>query len=670
MQDDGRMLRQCFLIILLVATVASFARAASSAPSSAASAEARVATASFSSDLKRQAIARALELKLDERLEWLRLVHYRKTTLSGWVSDIDNPLYFVSPDGQRDPRAELVATLDAGFEHVRLPPAIPQAPAMTVRCQYPARWKWLMRELAITDPAPDVCPELEAFRGRMRPSSATLVFSGYYINNPSSIFGHLLLRLNRRERLLGKGSELLDFGVNYGAIATTENPVLYALFGMIGVFKGNFTPLPYYYKVREYSDAESRDLWEYELNLAPDEVERLVDHLWELGSAYFNYYYFSKNCAFHLLALLEAAAPRLHLIDRVHFYVMPADSLKAVAHEPGLVAKVHYRASTLRQLQARYSTLSSDEKRAFLAVRGEKNPVEKTASLEPVGQARVLDAVLDDIDYRNFHDLVFKTNPFVTEKKQAVLSARAQLPVGEELKIEVHDADHPELSHPSGRWSFAAGRASDADGSTTALDGEIRFALHDITDPLDGYLPYSQVESWLIRGRWWSERRRLELRHFYLVRAASLAPLSWVDKKPAWRFDFGVDRVRDRRCIDCLAGRAAFLGGASVEPLAGVLLYALVGPTGETSADFNREKFLLSAEGRIGLRYRISHFWQIDGEGEWRRVFDRETFDRLSAVAKTRFDFGDAALKPWALEFEYANEAGNEDFLARYLRFF
>jgi hypothetical protein len=73
--------------------------------------------------------------------------------------------------------------------------------------------------------------------------------------------------------------------------------------------------MPYYLKVREYSDLENRDIWEYELNLTPEEIDRLLMHAWELGPIHFDYYFFDENCAYHLLGLLEAARPDLTLTE-------------------------------------------------------------------------------------------------------------------------------------------------------------------------------------------------------------------------------------------------------------------------------------------------------------------------------------------------------------------
>ena len=87
--------------------------------------------------------------------------------------------------------------------------------------------------------------------------------------------------------------------------------------------------MPYYVKVQEYSNMESRDLWEYELTLSAAQVSRLVMHAWETRATHFDYYFFSRNCSYQLLALLEAADPDLHLIERLRAIGDP------VGHGPG-----------------------------------------------------------------------------------------------------------------------------------------------------------------------------------------------------------------------------------------------------------------------------------------------------------------------------------------------
>src|SRR5262249_53633592 len=151
----------------------------------------------------------------------------------------------------------------------------------------------------------------------------------------------------------GKRRELLDYGVDYSADVDTTNALLYAFKGLTGLFPGTFHHYPYYYKVREYNDYESRDLWEYDLSLSPAQVAMLVAHIWELGSTYFDYYYLTENCSYHVLGALEAAAPELELLRHVKTPVIPVDTVKALYENQGLVRDVRYRPSIRTQFRKR-----------------------------------------------------------------------------------------------------------------------------------------------------------------------------------------------------------------------------------------------------------------------------------------------------------------------------
>ncbi|MFN8369884.1 MAG: DUF4105 domain-containing protein [Bacteriovoracaceae bacterium] len=57
----------------------------------------------------------------------------------------------------------------------------------------------------------------------------------------------------------GKSEELLDAGINYSALETTKNPIMYALLGMFTALEARtFVSMPYYYKIREYNDHMNR----------------------------------------------------------------------------------------------------------------------------------------------------------------------------------------------------------------------------------------------------------------------------------------------------------------------------------------------------------------------------------------------------------------------------
>ena len=158
--------------------------------------------------------------------------------MGNYESQEDGPDFFNSPTGKNDPQAELVATLKNFFiplENLKPEQEHPQ-------CIFPARYKWLKAQLAF-DPAqlPERhCDRIESWLNDLNPEKITLVFASYYMNNPSSMFGHTFLRIDKKRE--GPQQKLLDYGVNYAALPDTNNPLGYTVKGLFGGFKGIFNP--------------------------------------------------------------------------------------------------------------------------------------------------------------------------------------------------------------------------------------------------------------------------------------------------------------------------------------------------------------------------------------------------------------------------------------------
>ncbi|MCA9645082.1 MAG: DUF4105 domain-containing protein, partial [Myxococcales bacterium] len=416
-------------------------------------------------------IARAAELKLARTRTWQRLLHYRPGVF-GWSSEADSRVFFLAADGSSNPEAELEATLRAFFR----PPRKTDAEIQHPFCRFPARRAWLAAELQIDFGRLPTrrCPRYEDFRRRMRPQAATLVFSAYYLNNPASAFGHTFLRINKDpgENPEG-GQDLLDYGIDYSANVDTNNSFIYAFKGLTGMFPGTFRRLPYYYKVREYNDFESRDMWEYELNFSQAELDMMLAHIWELGSNYFDYFYLTENCSYHILAILEVARPSADLLSKLGWPVIPADTIKALFKEGGLVRSVHFRPSNRTQFRARLESLSSNE-RSALALLAADPEAPLPDDLSVAARVRVLDAALDYLDYSVARD-VLKTDA-EDERKQRLLERRAALAVpSRPLNVDPPPEAHPENGHGSQRWGLGSGYST-SQGYFHQLDG--RLALH------------------------------------------------------------------------------------------------------------------------------------------------------------------------------------------------
>ncbi|HEU4732125.1 MAG TPA: DUF4105 domain-containing protein, partial [Kofleriaceae bacterium] len=405
-------------------------------------------------------IASARRLGLSARPAWRKLLHYQSTWSGGVESEADGPSFFLAASGKTSPSAELEATLRGLFATVA-----PDAPKDIQHpiCEFPARVLWLTRELHIDPerlPHPS-CDRFAEFRNALDIASMSLVFSSYYLNNPASAFGHTFLLANSHRSQGNAQRELLDFAINFSATTDTNNAVAYAVKGIVGSFPGEFTRVPYYLQVRKYNDFESRDLWVYDLALSPEELEMVVAHLWELGSTWFDYYYMTENCSYHILGALEAAVPRLALVEKTRMPVAPADTVKIVNDTPGLVTKVSFRPAIRAQVAARVRDLSGSERE--LTSELATDPATPWPDRLPVARrVKVLDAATDVVDMRFAKELPFDLEGPGARRKQHLLERRAELAVRSvDLRVPIPDDKRPERGHGSRRVGVAGGVTSD-----------------------------------------------------------------------------------------------------------------------------------------------------------------------------------------------------------------
>ena len=496
-------------------------------------------------------VARAHAMRLATREQWLRLGHWK----SGWTgyleSQADGANFFLSPRGEQSPVAELDATLRAFF--AKLPDAA--GDVQHPICQFPARFQWLVKELAIDRarlPQP-ACDRYADFLRRTNAERISFVFSSYYLNNPASVFGHTFIRIVRRDN----PDELIDYAVEFSATVDTNNALVYGIKGIVGAFPGTFRNVPYHFKVRQYNDFEARDLYEYDLDFTDEEIQFFLAHLWELGSTFFDYFYVSENCSYHLLGALEAVRPNLDLLGHMHWPVIPADTIKAL-YANDLVRRVSFRPSLRRQFHARVDGLP-DEDLAMIEelVDDPKQPIE----LPPERARKVLDAAQDLIDIRFSRMLHTETNSAPARIKQTLLERRAEL-AGPSEAFEVHTPfqSMPQLGHDSRR--FGAGYALD-DGEHV-VELEARLALHDLADPTPGYPMSSQLEFLPTRVTVETESRDVTLESIMLARLVSLSPWDRFDRKMSWKAEAGMRHLDDAGCPDCYVGWLAGGTGLSL----------------------------------------------------------------------------------------------------------
>ncbi|MDP1776008.1 MAG: DUF4105 domain-containing protein, partial [Moraxellaceae bacterium] len=424
-------------------------------------------------------------------------------------------------------------------------------PDTHLRCRFPARYAWLQTKYPEqTQNWPEQpCPALNQWLKDLDTNQITLVFASDYLNNPSSMFGHTLLRLDSRQH--SDDVRLLSYAINYSAQTNTTNGLEFAWKGLTGGYPGAFSLLPYYEKVKEYNDWESRDLWEYELSFEQEEVNRLQLVYWEWREFTSPYYFFTRNCSYELLGLLEMAQPSLDLQSRFNWHAMPTDTLRAVLDQPNLLKRITYRAASGTKLEAAARRNSRQVNRQALAL---SQQGAFTQDLTPTEQAQALEAAYDDLYTRHVNH---KADAEAPTRLRQLLTQRSMLDVQDQRIEPVAPTVEPSQGHGTGRWSVGVGH----DHETFAT---LRFrpAYHDWLDPSGGYRTGAGISFLDVALR--AGPSGLKVEEATIVGIDSLAPANSLHMPTSWSVRLGVDRALTDRDDDTRHSMTVLEGGAGL----------------------------------------------------------------------------------------------------------
>jgi hypothetical protein len=611
-----------------------------------------VGSSSRSSEL----IAQASELGLAHDPEWLALLQYQggRTRFGRYLqeSEITSQGFFLDPNGRNDPNAELVATVRG------LLAPIPADADLHARCRYPARAAWLIDRLPVQEmalPAP-ACPDFRSWSQQGKVRSISLVFASGYFANPASFYGHLLLKFNREDESGTEG--MLDPSLNYGAILPErENPFFYVVKGLFGGYEAAFSHESFYKYDHLYADEQLRDLWEYELELSPEEVERVVAQSWELLGARFGYLFLNRNCATQMARLLESVVGTPLLEVRPWHIPVTIFHRLASAERNGapLVRAIRHLPSRQRRLHSRFAELSEGE-RVIVRAFAESQPDfadERYGSLPEDRKVLLCEALMD---YYAFRLAASPSGGEFERARLATLRERLRLAPGEApthfaSEAPPHEAQPPGLVQVSPFYNQERG---------AGVDLRIRATYFDLLS-LDAGRPSESALS-MLDLRLAITEDRVWLRNLDLVkletwdRSRSGLP---GDGGLAWGLAVGAGEA-DLKCEDCTVfrvkggiGRARELGDTGRVIGLAMLDARLQSPRFETRTK-GSELFALAP--RISLLGSVASWWRTSLSASYRVYLDGRDSGR--PVIRLENRFGDSRL--WDIRMIYERDGSNE----------
>lgn len=462
-------------------------------------------------------IAHAHDLNLSQTRYWHLLIHAPKEE-----SEIDDDAFFLANNGKND----LASELDATIRHLN---SDVNRSDESVFCRFPARRAWLEQELNVSF-GEERCDAYATLVAKMDPQKVTLIFPTAHINSPASMFGHTFLRIDSSME-----SKLMSYAINYAAQTNETSGVAFAYKGLFGGYNGQYSMLPYYEKLKEYRDSESRDVWEYDLNLTHDEVMAMVRHIWELQGKSSQYFFFNENCSYHMLWLTEIARPSVHLRDRFVFLVNPPETVKAFEDE-ALVSSKSYRPSKRTKLLTYEKHLSSDAISSVkvLASGNTKNQKLLVNQHDDEQNRYILEAAAELVEYEFIEGKL--TKELYAKRYHELLSQRAALGKGKSLAVE--EKSNPDETHHAARITLGQGWY-EKDSTTPLLMG-YRPVYHDLSEDDTGHLSGAQIEFLdLLVG---VDDDKVRLEKLTLLSLASITPASQFFQPLSWRMKMGWDR--------------------------------------------------------------------------------------------------------------------------------
>ncbi len=582
-------------------------------------------------------VDRAAAEKLHLDPVWKNLLHYYDPEgfSNKLLSFVDGSNFFLAESGKSNSAEELAANIRVLLSEVDHTDVDEESDPS---CRFVERERWLREKLDL--PMTNVrqhCRQYHDWRSGIDAHSVTLVFPASYLNSPSSMFGHTLFRFDPEN--IQNDSSLLSYSLSYAADVSKsdEDSFFYAFKGIAGGYPGRFNIVPYFQKIQEYGALENRDVWEYKLDLNPTEVERIINHAWELKGINFDYFYFRENCAYRLVELLDYARPGLGIAQEFQNTAIPASTVKAIANS-GIVESVKYRPSIGAELQYNLSLIDTNY----------REWVRRLADNPLLADSEAYLALEEDLQ----HSLLLTSNLYLT-----YLSRRSEM--SDEMvkkrfamlrKISRYPAKKPEQppqpirpDKGHGTSMFALGLGSNDENVFSEMN--YRISYHDLLDNTDGYLRGGQIELGDISVRNYNHGG-VRVENFDIITLRSLSSWYAIFNSISWELDAGFTRdpmFEYEKMSFKLAGSA----GKGLPLLGKYVVYGLFGVSTNVFSKNAGHSFYLNSHAKAGVL-------QYNDYGTASLELKAETLQRHPARFSLEFGQNMVLSRDHALRFELA----------------
>lgn len=451
------------------------------------------------------------QIKLYENPYWSKLLHY-----TNGKSEIDSDNFFISKDGKTDLKKELFETINSLKNGKN-----------DILCRFPLRVKWLKENIPSLEKEIVIypCAQLDEYISSIDAKYVTMVFPTAHINSPASMYGHTFLRVSSNE-----DTPLISNAINFAAKTDDTNGFIFAYKGLFGEYEGRYSILPYYEKIKEYNNLEQRDIWEYDLDLTQEQIDRLVLHAFELKDSYSDYFFFKENCSYNILWLLEVSRNDLDLVSHFTFKTVPLDSIK-ILKSFNLIKDSRFRYSNMGKMK-NILEKKIENKEYLKTFINENKPLNESLSMDD--KISYLDFKILYLQYQranNQYDKKEYLNKYLQLLKERSSYNKAS-------SYDIKTPFNPLDSHDSAKVSFFY-------DSTDSFELGLKPVYTDIYDISDGYLEGAYIDFFDLNIKK-NKDEKIKLDKFTLLKINSLAQQDMIFKPFSWGIDLGYEHFKDQ----------------------------------------------------------------------------------------------------------------------------
>ena len=527
-------------------------------------------------------INRAIDLKLYNYKEWSVLLHYKNKK-----SIINNKEFFISNNGRYSKKDELVETIK-GFYSVDITESDTYQHPI---CKYPARFDFLNKYLNFENLPKVNCIKYQAFFNEIKPESLTMIFPTTYINNPASMFGHTLIRIDKEDSFKNN-SYINSIIINYGADTKGETSgIIYAFKGVFGIYDGIFSATYYYNMINNYNNLENRDIIEYKLNYTKEQSILYTKHIWELLNAKISYYFFQKNCSYLMLETLNILNVDYDLTKNFILETTPINTIKLLKQR-NIITEKKYRPSIQKEIQDNINTISKQD------IKKIKNFMKKDVNELELNDNLSYQLTYKYLEYnkvkRKFTEEEYKKKSFYILKK--INSTENN------QKLKIEDIEYPDEGHNTNRVGLLVGRKKDKNYIQLAY----KPTYQELVDDNYGFEKNSEIGFLNINVNYFLKDKKFDLETLDFIKIKSLPKQSNIFKPISFTILFGINNLYNENKILLLESNGGITFGNDIFSTS-----FLIGPKFNTSKIFDNY-YNIGGNGvfifRINLKYMKTIF--------------------------------------------------------------